>query len=158
MVDRTKTFCDELNITFRDELVPYYEKGLKLKEEFGEAIVDMDRIERLNQKYNFFRKWYDDVKRASKLIGDDENLLLLNYILYTIIKEEGNVNILQMPDRESIETDFAPMFGLLWFLEEAIENMEKRGLPYTVISDTLQGFDAEINDYYGLYGRSGMRI
>ncbi|MDR9824896.1 hypothetical protein RCJ22_04655, partial [Vibrio sp. FNV 38] len=50
------------------------------------------------------------------------------------------------------------MFPLLYFAEEMIADMERRGLPFSVISDTLQGFDAEINDYTGLYGRPGMRI
>ena len=39
-----------------------------------------------------------------------------------------------------------------------VTDLERRGLPFSVISDTLQGFDAEINDYTGLYGRPGMRI
>ena len=84
--------------------------------------------------------------------------MLFNYILCSIIKERADVKILQVPDRESIETDFAPMFALLWFVEDIVKTLNDRGLPFQIISDTLHGFEAEIDDYYNMYGRSGMRV
>jgi hypothetical protein len=39
-----------------------------------------------------------------------------------------------------------------------ISDMEARGVPFDVISDTLNGFDSEINDYHRMYSRPGVRI
>lgn len=157
-ISAAKIFCEKLNIKFCYELVPYYDKGCKLRDKLNKAIVDVERIEKLNNKYKFIRKWFEDIKKAAYLIGQDENLLLLNYILYSIIEDDADINILPMPDRENLETDFAPIFAIFYFIEDIIEAMEERGLPYSVISDTLHGFEAEIDEYYSVYGRSGVRI
>ena len=158
MKNATKEFCNRLNIPFCDELVSFYEKGYEMFQKHGLEIVDIDRLKKLNAKYNIFRKWFDDVLLAASKIKEDKDLLLFNYILCVIIKEEESIRILGMPDRKCVETDFAPMFAILWFAEDLADYMKKKGLPFEVISDTLYCFDAEINDYYSLVGRSGMRI
>ncbi len=158
MKNATKEFCKRLNISFCDELVPFYEKGYEMFQVHGFEIVDIDRLKKLNIKYNIFRKWFDDILLAASKIKEDKDILLFNYILCAIIKEKGNFDILEVPDRKSIETDFAPMFAFLWFAENMADYMKKKELPFDVISDTLYCFDAEINDYYSLFGRSGMRI
>ena len=66
--NQTKEFCKRLNIEFRDEIVPFYEKGLKMKESLDTAIVDEVRLKKLNAEYNFFRKWFDDVLCAASII------------------------------------------------------------------------------------------
>ncbi len=156
-MEHIKDFCQRLEIPYDERVIPFYEQGLAMKQELGSAIAEEERLIALNQKYNFFRKWFDDVLKAASIIKKDDDLLLYNYILHCIIKEKAPVSILPAPNKGVIETDFSPLFALLWFLEDMIESMEKRGLPHSVISDTLQGFDGEINDYYALYGRSGMR-
>ncbi len=158
MINEVKAFCERLGIGFNEELVPYYEKGTAMFEKEGYRAVDRERIVKLNNKYDFFRKWLDDVLSAADMIAQDHDLMIHVYTLAAIIKEDADIKILGLPDRQRLDTDFLPMFSLLYFLEEMIERMEKLGLPYKVISDTLQGFDAEINDYYGLFNRSGMRI
>lgn len=157
-MNMAKDFCQRLNIDFCDKVVPFYEKGIKMKESLGTAIVDEDRLKKLNSEYKFFRKWFDDLLCAASIIKEDEDLLLFNYILCNIIKERADVNILPVPDRESIETDFAPIFALLWFVEDIVKTLKDKGLPFKVISDTLHGFEAEIDDYYNMYGRSGVRV
>ena len=79
---------------------------------------------------------------AAEKIKDDEDLLLFNYILSVMIKENANLSLLKVPDRKSIETDFAPMFAFLWFTDDMANYMIEKGLPFEVISDTLYGFDA----------------
>ncbi len=153
-----KKLCERLEINYTPEFPHFYEEGILLYEKYDKAITDTDRIIRLNDKYNFFRTWLSDVIKAAKLVEEDEDLLLFTYILYAMIKENSPLTKMKMPDRGKMDTDFAPMFSLLFFLEDMIMDMEKRGLPHKIISDTLQGFDAEINDYYGIFGRSGMRI
>ncbi len=152
-----KTFCERLGIPYHEEAIPFYEEGMKMKEEFGSAIAEEERLISFNQKYNFFRKWFDVVLKAAAIIKKDDDLLLYNYTLYCVIKAKAPVSILPPPDKGVIETDFSPMFALLWFLEDMIQSMETRGLPHQVISDTLQGFEAEINDYNDMFGRPGMR-
>jgi len=151
-------FCKRLGIEFFEGMVPFYEKGLKMKEKLGGAIADKERLIRLNDEYNFLRKWHEDIYKAADIIKEDDDLLLYNYILACIIKEKADASLLPPPDKGVIETDFSPLFGLLWFAEDMIEEMKKRGLPQSVISDTMQCFDAEINDYYDMVGRSGMRV
>lgn len=150
-------FCGRLDIPYREELLPFYQKGLKMKAELGNAIVEKSRLTALNREYRIFRKWFDDVLQAADKIRTNDDLLLYNYMLYCVIREKADVAILPPPDKGVIETDFSPMFGVLWFLEDAIQNLKARGLEYTVISDTLQGLESEINAYYDRYGRSGTR-
>ncbi len=158
MKNAAKELCERLNIEFTNEFVPFYEEGLALYKKDGKKITDTERLIRLNNKYNFLRTWFEDVLKAAKLVEEDQDLLLFTYILHAMIKKDSPLTKMKMPDRERMDTDFAPIFSLLYSLEDMIENMEKRGLPFKIISDTLQGFDAEINDYYGIFGRSGMRI
>ena len=158
MINEVKNFCERLGIAFCDELVPYYEKGLAMFEKEGYRAVDKDRIIKLNDKYYFFRKWFDDVLAAADMIKPDRDLMIHIYTLIVIIKEKADIKYLPIPDRKRLDTDFLPMFSLLWFLEDMIADMERRNVPFQVISDTLQGFDAEINDYYDMFHRSGMRI
>jgi len=158
MKKETMAFCERLNIKYCDELVTYYEKGIKLHSEKGDYIIDKERIIKLNDEYNFFRKWFDDVLAAADEIKKDNDLIDFIYTLAVILEEKASLSIIEMPDRQRLDTDFTPMFSLLYFLEDMIETMKKRNLPFQVISDTLQAFDAEINDYYDIFHRSGMRI
>ena len=86
MNNNTKAFCERLNIPFSEELIPYYEAGFKLMREKGFEIVDIDRLKNINEKYNIFRKWFDDVLLAAEKIKNDEDILLFNYILSVMIK------------------------------------------------------------------------
>ena len=158
MEREAKLFCNRLKIEYSDEFLAFYNNGKKLFEEKGNAIVDTARLKQLNDKYNFFRKWFDDVLKAAELVSKDCDLLLFTYILYCIIEENSPLHKMKMPDRAEMATDFAPLFSLLFCVEDMVSKMEARGLPLEIISDTLQGFDAEINDYYDMFGRSGMRI
>ncbi|MBR5543224.1 MAG: DUF5596 domain-containing protein [Oscillospiraceae bacterium] len=157
MENAARAFCQRLGIKFSDAVVPFYKEGLSLFEKSGSAIAEKERIEELDRKYCFLRKWKQDIYHAADIIKKDADLLLYNYTLYCIIRDHADVSILPPPDRGVPETDFSPMFALLWFLEDMISDMERRGLPHSVISDTLYGFDAEINDYYDMFSRSGMR-
>ncbi len=153
-----KHFCNRLKIEYSDEFLKFYIKGKRLFEEKGSAIIDTERLKRLNDKYNFFRRWFNDVLLAAELVAKDRDLLLFTYVLYCIIEENSPLHKMKMPDRAEMATDFAPLFSLLFCVEDMVRKMEKRGLPFEIISDTLQGFDAEINDYFDMFGRSGMRI
>lgn len=158
MEEKARLFCERLGIEYSSELLKFYIAGEKLLEEKGKSIVDTARLISLNEKYKFFRKWFADVLKAAELIAEDSDLLLFTYVLYCIIEENSPLHKMRMPDREEMATDFAPLFSLLFCVEDMVAAMEKRGLPFEIISDTLQGFDAEINDYYDMFGRSGMRI
>lgn len=157
MITEAKTFCKKLNIKFCEELIPYYEKGLWLKAELGNHILDKERLTILNDRYQIFRVHFGKVLAAAEAVGHDEDLLLHTYILLGMIKENASLAVLELPDRERPDTDFAPLFALLYFLEEMIEDMERRGVPHQVISDTLNGFETEMEDYHDTYGRYGMR-
>ncbi len=150
-------FCDRLQIKYREELLPLYEEGTKLYKVHGDFIVEKERLIAFNDKYNFFRRWFDDVLKAADLVREDRDLMLHAYILVALIKAKEDIFLLEMPDRKRMDTDFSPLFGLLYFLEEMIGDLERRGVPHDVISDTMHGFDSEITDYYDRNGRSGMR-
>lgn len=156
-MEQTREFCKRLEIPYCDELVPFYEKGVKMKEELGTSITEKSRLIALNNEYNIFRRWFADILEAADKIGKDSDILLYSYILASIIKEKADVSILPPPDRGVPETDFSPMFGVLWFLEDAIEILKRRKLSYQIISDTLNGLEPEITAYYERHGRSGTR-
>lgn len=158
MEEKARLFCERLGIEYSSEFLKFYKKGEALFSEKVEAIVSTSRLIALNEKYNFFRKWFSDVLKAAELVRKDTDLLLFTYILYCIIEENSPLHKMKMPDRAEMATDFAPLFSLLFCVEDMVNKMEARGLPFEIISDTLQGFDAEINDYYDMFGRSGMRI
>ena len=161
-VSSAEEFCRELNITLPEQLMPYVLRGAALYAREGDAIVDTDRLTRLNREYRFFRKWQAEVWAAAEDIRRDPVLMTYCYFLYLALYDRlhghPKLPFPPTPDRQCAATDFTPMFPLLFFVEEMVTDMERRGLPFSVISDTLQGFDAEINDYTGLYGRPGMRI
>ncbi len=157
MEREVRSFCERLQIKYSEGMVPYYEEGLKLFDQLGYYIVDKDRLDRLNQQYNIFRNWFADVLAAADMVSKDRDLMVHTYTLLAILKAKADISILEMPDRQRPDTDHAPLFALLYFLEDMIGNMEKRGVPHEVISDTLSGFDSEMTDYYDAYGRSGMR-
>lgn len=152
-----KDFCGRLNIACNDEVLPHYEAGLALYREYGLHALDKDRLIKLNDKYCIFRKWFDDVLLSIDEILKDEDLIVYIYTLIAIIRAKAPVTILESPNRGTIDTDYAPLFSLLFFLEDMIGDMERRGVPHEIISDTLNGFDTEMNDYYDIFGRSGMR-
>ena len=158
MINQTQNFCKRLGIDFCNELVPFYEKGVELYRQKGTYAIDKGRIIAHNNEYNFFRKWLSDVLSACDEIAKDEDLLVYIYTLVCIIEADAPLSILKAPDRQRMDTDFAPLFSLLYFLEDLIANMKKRGCSHDVISDTLYGFDSEMNDYYSVHGRSGMRV
>jgi len=158
MINQTKAFCKRLNIKYTDELVPFYQKGVELYAQKGLFAVSKNRLIEFNDEYNIFRRWFDDVLKACDEVRKDEDLLIYIYTLVCIISEKAPLSVLEAPDRCRMDTDFAPLFALLYFLEDMIDNMKRRGCSHQVISDTLYGFDSEMNDYFRLYGRSGMRI
>ena len=153
-----ENFCKRLGIEAKSELLPFYKQGKILLEKHKNKIVDISRLSALNERYNFLRKWFSDICEAARLVAQDEDLLLFTYVLYSIISANNELYKMEMPNRNRMDTDFAPLFSLMFCIEDMTREMEARGLPFDVISDTLQGFDAEINDYYDMFGRSGMRI
>ena len=152
-----KAFCERLNIKYNEAVIPYYIEAKRLCSELGNYIFDKERLTALNNKYNVFRKYFDEVLMAADEISMDKDLVLHTYIYISIIKQDGNVKILETVNRERMDTDFAPLYAFLYFLPDMAEKMEKRGLPISVISDTLNEFECEMNDYHGIYGRHGVR-
>ena len=157
MICTAKELCVKLNIEYHEEIEPYYKKGIALYAKKGLFVVDKEHIAFYQHKYNMFRMWFDDVVTAADIISSDEELVLFIYTLVAIIEEKASLDILPMPDRKSVETDYAPLFSLMYFFDDMIANMEKRGLSNDVITDTLYGFECEMNEHYLVYGRSGIR-
>ena len=158
MESMAKSLCARLNIKYTDAIVPFYEKGVSAFKEKKYAILDKERILRLNTEYGLLSENLHRVLKASELIARDTNLVVYIYMLASAIEERASLDILETPDRESADTDFAPLFSILYFIDDMIRKMKERGLPHKVISDTLQEFDAQINDYNYLFGRPGVRI
>ena len=152
-----ENFCQRLHIKYCEELLPFYREGIELFRKQGYAVLDKERLIRLNDKYYIFRRWFGDVLAAADAIREDEDLLIYIYTLVAVIKGREKLSLLQAPDRQRMDTDFAPLFGILYFLEDAIQEMEDRGVPFQVISDSMNGFENDMNAYFELHGRSGMR-
>ena len=161
MAKKLEQFCSDLKIKYDERILPYYEKGLALYKQKGVFALNRDRLIKFNYKYNFFRKWFTDVLAAAIEIEKDEDLTVYIYTLASLLEGLTDVEetlILPLPNRERLDTDYLPMFSFLYFLEDMVYDMERRGVPFDVISDTLNGFDSEINDYFRLYNRGGVRI
>lgn len=159
-------FCERLCITHHEHLDEYFEKALALYNSCGDFAVDKERITKLDEKYNFMRNYRDEILAGCDEVKKDEALLIFVYLLAAIYKDgktptysEGGVSITitDVPDRGRFDTDIAPLYSTYFFLEEMIKNYEERGLPFEIISDTLQAMELEMNDYFGIYGRVGMR-
>ena len=152
-------FTERLGVEFKEELLPYYERALELKRERGLAIVEKDRLIRLNEEYKFFRVGFDAVLEASDLVAKNDDLILYNYVIYLIITDgiKAIEKIIPTPAGVSTETDFAPAFGILYCIESAVEILKKRGLPIEIISDSLSGIESEMLAYYDMHARYGMR-
>jgi hypothetical protein len=159
-------FCKRLGITHHEHLDEYFAKGQALLSEHGTFAVDKARLIKLNEKYNFMRSFREEILAGCDEVRKDEALLLFVYVLAAIYKDGKtptysdngvSVTITDVPDRERFDTDIAPLYSSYFFLEEMIEDYERRGLPYEVISDTLAAMELEMNDYVGIYGRVGMR-
>ena len=166
MVNSGKELCEALSIAYDERLEPYFEEGVRLYREKGLFAVNKERIISANEKYNFIRTFMPEILEAADQVARDENLLLFVYTLVAIYKtgktptqniDGVNVTLMGIPDRERLDTDIAPMFSALYFLEDMICEYEKRGFPHDVISDTLFGMEKEFDDYIGIVGRPGMR-
>lgn len=157
MHTKFENFCKRLNIKYNEEALPYYESAFIMYNEQGLYPLDKDRLIKFNDQYCIFRKWFDDVLTSIDEIKKSEDLIIYIYALIAAIKADAQSALLPAPDHGTIATDYAPLFSLLYFLEDMIGDMESRGVPHDIISDTLNGFDTEINDYYDIHGRSGMR-
>lgn len=154
-----RSFCERLGIAFHEEALPFYEQGLAMYAERGNAIFDKDRLLKLQAEWNIYRNpdYLAVVLKASDVMSKNADLVVFNYAYYCLIAAHADINILPVPDFNSIETDFAPLFAFIYCFEDLIAGMQARKLPYQVISDTLQGFEAEMNDYSDMIGRPGMR-
>ncbi len=156
----------ELNIPYYPEVEPYYLRAVELYLTGGKRAVDTERIKRLNAEYNFFRKYEKEVCEAADMIAGDEALLLFVYTLIALFEKgktpecdiDGRrIIYTELPDRERLDTDMAPLFAFLWFIEDMIADFYKRNVPKQVVSDTLWGMETEMDDYLAMYGRPGMR-
>lgn len=151
-------YCERLGINPPESFFGFYKKGEKLYKKCGKSAVDSGKIASLQKRFGMFGKWFDDVQNAAKIISEDEDLLLFVYIFGCILEERHELCSMTLPDRECAETDHLPLFSFLRFADEMAENLEKRKLPEDVIRSTMSCFGDEMNDYYGLFGRSGVRI
>lgn len=159
-------FCKRLGIQHHEQLDEYFLKGQTLLSKHGKFALDKERLLRLNEKYNFMRTFREEILAGCDEVAKDDALLLFVYVLAAIYMDGKtptysaggvSVTITDVPDRERFDTDIAPLYSSYFFLEEMIEDYERRGLPYEVISDTLAAMELEMNDYVGIYGRVGMR-
>lgn len=151
-------YCERLGINPPESFFGFYKKGEKLYKKCGKSAVDSGKIASLQKRFGMFGKWFEDVLTAAKQISEDEDLLLFVCIFSCIIEERHELCSMTMPDRECAATDHLPLFSFLRFADEMAENLEKRKLPEDVIRSTMGCFAHEMNDYHGLFGRSGVRI
>lgn len=166
MVKSGKELCEVLSIAYDERLEPYFERGAVLYREYGDFAFDKERILKLNEKYNFIRRYMDEILLGMDEVKKDEDLALFVYVLAAIYEAgttptfwdvDHNVVMMGIPDRGRLDTDIAPLYSAFFFLEKMIAEYEKRGLPFDVISDTLFGMNKEMDDYYTMMGRVGMR-
>jgi len=152
-------FCRNLKIAEHPATIPFFEQGAELYRERGNDIFDKNRLLRLNEAHHFLRiqRYLDAVLNAADLMSKNPDLAVYNYALYIAIRSHANTDNLPAPDFDSPETDFSPFFAFLYGFDAWIAALQARKLPEDVISDTLQGFEAEMNDYSDMYGRPGMR-
>lgn len=166
MVNSGKELCERLSVAYDERLEPYFKRGVELFSEYGYFAFDKERIIKLNEKYNFIRRYMDEILLGCDEVRRDEDLVLFVYVLAAIYEAgttptfwdvDHNVVMMGIPDRERLDTDIAPLYSAFFFLEKMIAEYESRGLPHEVISDTLFGMNKEMDDYLTMVGRVGMR-
>lgn len=149
---------DKLCIPYDAELADIYTEGERLYKDLGGYIFDKSRIEKLSKEYNIFRENLDSVLETADLILNDDTLSWYSYVILAAIKAHKKISLEAMPDFNNPKTDLMLIYPIFYFAEEMIENMQKRGLPYKIISDTLADFDSTLNSYKAIFGRCGARI
>ena len=166
MVKSGKELCERLSVAYDERLEPYFARGVELFIEYGYFAFDKERIIKHNEKYHFIRRYMDEILLGCDVVREDEDLVMFVYVLAAIYEAgttptfwdvDHNVVMMGIPDRERFDTDIAPLYSALFFLEKMIEEYERRGLPEDVISETLYGMNKEMDDYFTMMGRVGMR-
>ena len=158
MINEAKAFAQRLGVEYHDEMLPYYGQALKLDGEVTSRMFDRERIRALNKKYNFLRYVEEELLAAMEEIERDHDLVLLNGILYLIIKDGKRTGgIMPVPKGGSRKLDFGPAPSVLYFVESGAALLEERGLPWEIISDSLWGLESEMLAYRDMHGRYGCR-
>lgn len=155
--NKVREWCSRINIEYNSKIIPYYAEGIALYNEKKLFAVDKQRLTDYNQRYNIFRKWFSEVLMACDDISKNEDLLIYIYTFISVLLHKADAGILKEPNLNCRATDFASLFSFLYFLDDMISGMKKRGCSHQIISDTLNGFDSEMTDYYNINGRCGMR-
>ena len=158
MRDLAIEFCKRLCVEFNEELVKYYERGVKLYKELGLSIFDKKRLIQLNEQYPFFKQGLDPVLKAGEEIVKNEDLVLFNYILIAIIQDNVKTEpIIKAPIGNCLANDFSNLYAVLYFVEREIELLKSRGLADEIIADSLSGIESEMLAYRDRHGRLGTR-
>ena len=84
MVKSGKELCEVLSIAYDERLEPYFERGAGLYREYGDFAFDKERILKLNEKYNFIRRYMDEILLGMDEVKKDEDLALFVYVLAAI--------------------------------------------------------------------------
>lgn len=158
MKNECMALCERLGVEFYPDVMPHYEEAIANKDAILPRMFDKERLKKLNEKYNIFRHIFDELLEAIDEIGKDEDLMLYNCVIWSIIKSgKKTAKLFPAPLGTSKKTDFAPAPGVLYFIEDGVEILNKRNLPFDIISDSLFGLESEMLAYYDMHGRYGMR-
>lgn len=154
---QVRDWCQRLNIEYNKKIIPYYIEGIKLYGEKKLFVIDKKRLVDYNEKYNIFRKWFDDVLLACDDISQNEDLLIYIYTFIALIIHKEEISILKEPNLNCRATDYVTLFAFMYFLDDMISAMKEKGCTHQIISDTLNGFDSEMTLYHYANGRGGVR-
>ena len=158
MEREVKELWERLGIEYTDEVLPYYERGLRLMGKHGDAIFDTERLEKINAKYNIFRQLEGHLTEVAKELRKNPDMLIYNYMAAEAIVDRIPFNkMFSLPADGTVLSDHAATFAILWHLDGAIARLEERKLPLRIISDSLNGIESEMLAYEEFKGRYGTR-
>lgn len=152
---RASELFEQLKMPCHEHFLPYVEEGLKMYAQRKDYVFDKDRICRLEDTYHIFGDCLDVVLESADIIRKDDAYSRLCYIIISFLKQKGPLQELQLQDKGSLTSEFVGLFAILYFVEEFVEDCEKRGIPQEIMQKTLRGINCirknkELTGYPGI--------
>ncbi|MBR6766446.1 MAG: DUF5596 domain-containing protein [Clostridia bacterium] len=149
-----KQFLEKFSIESTNPNLPGYYEGAKAL--FAEKGSDILRFE----KHSVYTYMKEDIARVRDLIAADDDSILYAYMMYLAMKADDNdaITALARPNRHLAQEkyDLLPLFPMLYCIPDQVRTLRKKGVPEDVIADTLNMYEAQVQDFVNIHDHYGI--
>lgn len=124
-----------------------------------ESPLTKELLIRLEERFSFFNKFYDEVLLGFEELKSDEAKYIWTHSVCIYAKKHGRdeVKALQIPVTDgSLSGNLAPLFVLLVSAEDAYEEYIRRGFPEEEVRQYLTVYNRGTGNLYGKTGKPGL--